>query len=104
MIDFHTWDTPNGHKVRIMLEECGLDYRIHPIDLSKGDQFTPEFLNAGQLNSDTIRSGDILGLRIWENVDDGLLARAGAGDARRPTRADRGRRPRRALRGPRDLS
>ena len=44
-------------------------------------QFTPEFLGAGQLNSDTIRSGDILGLRIWENVDDGLLARAGAGDA-----------------------
>jgi len=44
MIDFYTWNTPNGHKVRIMLEECGLDYRIHPVDLSAGEQFAPEFL------------------------------------------------------------
>ncbi len=44
MIDFYTWDTPNGHKIRIMLEECGLDYRIHPVNLSAGDQFAPEFL------------------------------------------------------------
>lgn len=44
MIDFYTWDTPNGHKIRIMLEECGLDYRIHPVDLGKGEQFEPDFL------------------------------------------------------------
>ena len=44
MIDFYTWDTPNGHKIRIMLEECNLDYRIHPVNLGQGDQFAPEFL------------------------------------------------------------
>ncbi len=44
MIDFYTWDTPNGHKIRIMLEECDLDYRIHPINLGQGEQFAPEFL------------------------------------------------------------
>ena len=44
MIDFYTWDTPNGHKIRIMLEECGLDYRIHPVNLGKGEQFEPAFL------------------------------------------------------------
>lgn len=44
MIDFYTWDTPNGHKVRIMLEECGLDYRVHPVNLSSDEQFAPEFL------------------------------------------------------------
>jgi GST-like protein len=43
MIDFYTWDTPNGQKVRIMLEECGLEYRIRPIDLGKGEQFSQEF-------------------------------------------------------------
>ena len=44
MIDFYTWDTPNGHKVRIMLEECGFDYHIHPVNLGKGEQFEPDFL------------------------------------------------------------
>ena len=44
MIDLHTWSTPNGRKVSIMLEECGLPYRVHPVDISKGDQFKPEFL------------------------------------------------------------
>jgi len=44
MIDFYTWNTPNGHKIRIMLEECGLEYRVRPIDLSAGEQFAPEFL------------------------------------------------------------
>ncbi|MEQ1808015.1 MAG: glutathione binding-like protein, partial [Burkholderiaceae bacterium] len=36
--------TPNGHKVHIMLEECGLKYRAHPVDIGKGEQFAPEFL------------------------------------------------------------
>jgi len=44
LIDLYTWSTPNGRKVSIMLEECGLPYRAHPIDIGKGDQFTPEFV------------------------------------------------------------
>jgi GST-like protein len=44
MIDLYTWSTPNGRKVSIMLEECGLEYAAHPIDISKGEQFKPEFL------------------------------------------------------------
>ena len=44
MIDLYTWTTPNGRKVSIMLEECLLPYRVHKIDISKGEQFTPEFL------------------------------------------------------------
>ncbi len=44
MIDFHYWPTPNGWKVSIMLEECGLPYRVVPVNIGKGDQFRPEFL------------------------------------------------------------
>jgi len=44
MIDLYTWSTPNGRKVSIMLEECGLPYRVHPVNIGKGEQFTPEFL------------------------------------------------------------
>ncbi len=44
MIDFYTWTTPNGRKVSIMLEECGLEYRTHAINIGKGDQFKPEFI------------------------------------------------------------
>ena len=44
MIDLYTWPTPNGHKVHIMLEECGLPYHVHPVDIGAGDQFRPEFL------------------------------------------------------------
>ena len=44
MIDFYYWPTPNGWKVSIMLEECGLDYRMIPVNIGKGDQFKPEFL------------------------------------------------------------
>jgi len=44
MIDLYTWPTPNGHKVQIMLEETGLDYRIHPVDLGENEQFDPKFL------------------------------------------------------------
>ncbi len=44
MIDLYSWPTPNGHKVHIMLEECALTYRVHPIDIGAGDQFSPEFL------------------------------------------------------------
>ncbi|NNK33387.1 MAG: glutathione S-transferase [Xanthomonadales bacterium] len=44
MIELYTSPTPNGYKVSIMLEEIGLDYRVHPVDLMKQDQKTPEFL------------------------------------------------------------
>lgn len=44
MIDLYYWPTPNGHKVTMFLEEAGLEYRIHPVDISAGDQFKPEFL------------------------------------------------------------
>jgi len=44
MIDLYYWPTPNGHKITMFLEEEGLDYTIHPVDISAGDQFRPEFL------------------------------------------------------------
>ena len=44
MIDLHYWPTPNGKKVTILLEECGLEYKIVPCNIQRGDQFTPEFL------------------------------------------------------------
>ena len=50
MIDVHYWPTPNGWKVTIMLEECGLDYRIKPVDIGGGDQFKAEFLRISPNN------------------------------------------------------
>jgi Glutathione S-transferase len=44
MIDLYTWGTPNGRKVSIMLEEVGLPYAVHPIDIGKGDQFTADYV------------------------------------------------------------
>jgi GST-like protein len=44
VIDFYYWPTPNGWKVATMLEECGLKYRMIPVNIGKGDQFKPEFL------------------------------------------------------------
>jgi glutathione S-transferase len=46
MIELYYWPTPNGHKITIFLEEAGLGYRIHPVDISTGDQFKPEFLRS----------------------------------------------------------
>jgi len=43
-IDLYTWNTPNGRKVSIMLEELGLPYRVFPVDITKGDQLKSEFL------------------------------------------------------------
>ena len=54
MIQVYSWPTPNGHKVHIMLEECGLrlgrDWQIHPINIGQGDQFTSEFLKISPNN------------------------------------------------------
>ena len=44
MIDLYYWTTPNGHKITLFLEEVGLPYTIHPVNLGRGDQFKPEFL------------------------------------------------------------
>ena len=50
MIDLYYWPTPNGWKVTIMLEECGLDYSIKPVDIGGGDQFRPDFLRISPNN------------------------------------------------------
>jgi GSH-dependent disulfide-bond oxidoreductase len=44
LIEVYSWPTPNGHKVHIMLEECGLPHRVHAVDIGAGEQFQPEFL------------------------------------------------------------
>jgi len=44
MIDLYTWMTPNGRKISILLEELGLPYEVHPVDIGKDDQFKPDFL------------------------------------------------------------
>jgi GSH-dependent disulfide-bond oxidoreductase len=50
MIDIHFWPTPNGHKITIFMEEAGLDYRIVPVNIGKGEQFQPEFLKIAPNN------------------------------------------------------
>ena len=50
MIDLYYWPTPNGHKITLFLEEVGLPYTIHPIDIGKGDQFKPDFLKIAPNN------------------------------------------------------
>ena len=50
MIDLYTWSTPNGRKVSIMLEECGLEYRAHAVNITKDEQFKPDFLKINPNN------------------------------------------------------
>ncbi|WP_069789453.1 glutathione binding-like protein (plasmid) [Cyanobacterium sp. IPPAS B-1200] len=50
MIELYYWSTPNGHKITIFLEEAGLDYKIIPINIAKGEQFNPEFLSISPNN------------------------------------------------------
>jgi GST-like protein len=50
MIEVYSWPTPNGHKVHIMLEECGLPYRVTPVDIGAGAQFDPHFLTISPNN------------------------------------------------------
>ena len=49
-IDVHTWSTPNGWKIPIMLEECGLPYRVVPVNIGKGEQMAPDFLSLSPNN------------------------------------------------------
>ena len=50
MIDLYYWTTPNGHKITICLEETGLPYNIHPVNIGKGEQFDPDFLKIAPNN------------------------------------------------------
>lgn len=54
MINVHSWPTPNGHKVHVMLEECGFrlgrDWQVHAVNIGQGDQFQPEFLKISPNN------------------------------------------------------
>ena len=50
MIDLYFWPTPNGWKASIMLEECGLDYNLVPVNIGRGDQFKPEFIEISPNN------------------------------------------------------
>ena len=50
MIDLYYWPTPNGHKIPIMLEECGLEYRVKPVNMLRGEQFKPSFLRINPNN------------------------------------------------------
>ncbi|NHK28888.1 glutathione S-transferase family protein [Parvularcula flava] len=50
MIDLYTWSTPNGRKVSIMLEELGLDYDVHPVNILEDEQFAPDFLKISPNN------------------------------------------------------
>ena len=49
-IDLYTWNTPNGRKISVALEEMGLPYKVHPINISKGEQHAPEFLKISPNN------------------------------------------------------
>ena len=50
MIDLYTWSTPNGRKVSILLEELGLPYTVHPINIGQGEQFQPEFVTISPIS------------------------------------------------------
>jgi GST-like protein len=50
MIDLYTWPTPNGHKIHILLEECGLPYKVHAVNIGQGGQFKPKFLKISPNN------------------------------------------------------
>ena len=50
MIEVYSWPTPNGHKVHVMLEECGLPYKAFPVDIGKGEQFRSDFLTISPNN------------------------------------------------------
>src|SRR5690348_18368082 len=49
-IEFYTWNTPNGRKISVALEEMGLAYNVHPVNIGKGEQFNPDFLKISPNN------------------------------------------------------
>jgi GST-like protein len=72
MIELYYWTTPNGHKITLFLEECGLPYRIHPVNIGKGEQFAPDFLSISPNNKipaivDTEPADDGVPLSVFES-------------------------------------
>ena len=49
-IELYTWNTPNGRKISVALEEMGLSYNVHPVNIGKGEQFNPDFLKISPNN------------------------------------------------------
>ena len=74
MIDLYTWTTPNGRKVSIMLEEIGLPYQVHPVNLGKDEQFEPEFLAINPNNKiPAIIDGDGPGGKPYKLFESGAI-------------------------------
>lgn len=67
MIDLYTWTTPNGRKVSILLEELGVDYNVHPINIGQGDQMMPEFLEISPNNKIPAIVDQDNGLKLMES-------------------------------------
>ena len=67
MIDLYTWTTPNGRKASIMLEEIGLPYTVHPIDISKDEQFAPDFLKIAPNNRIPAITDSDTGISLMES-------------------------------------
>jgi GST-like protein len=66
VIRLYYWPTPNGHKISIMLEECGLAYEVHPVDIGAGDQFQAEFLKISPNNRMPAIVDDENGISVFE--------------------------------------
>ncbi len=67
MIDLYTWSTPNGRKVSIALEEMGLDYNVHPVDIAKDEQYEPSFLEISPNNKIPAIVDQDTGLSLMES-------------------------------------
>ena len=67
MIDFYTWTTPNGRKVSILLEELGIDYKVHAINFGKDEQFSPDFLKISPNNKIPAIEDHETGVRLMES-------------------------------------
>ena len=67
MIDLYTWTTPNGRKASIALEELGLDYEVHPVNIGKGEQFAPDFLKISPNNKIPAIVDRDTGLSVFES-------------------------------------
>ncbi|MCT7378035.1 glutathione S-transferase family protein [Chelativorans salis] len=67
MIDLYTWTTPNGRKISIFLEELGIDYEVHPVNLREDEQKTPEFLKIGPNNKIPVIVDRETGLSLMES-------------------------------------
>ena len=71
MIELYYWPTPNGQKISIMLEECGLDYEVRPVNIGAGDQFSPEFLAISPNNRMPAIVDSETGISVFEGLSSG---------------------------------